>query len=429
MNKEKKFSVLGFFVWGIALLFFFYEFFLRVLPATSASLIIKSLDIGIQQFAVIGSAYYITYSLMQIPVGIFLDRFNPRILITIAAGLCSLGVFWFSFADGFFPAFMSRLLIGLGSSFGFVSLVYTTLNWFPKKHFAFLTGCGQFLGAIGPLAAGGPIAMLLEDFDGNWRLIFRFAAIFGFILTGLILIFFQGKPPSKDRVIFVDKKDPLLKRLKTLLIRPQVWWILLFAGMIYVSIPILGAFWGTSYLKTRGLSTASAASVISMIWIGYAVGSVVLGKFSDRMKRRKPMIALAAAIGLISGVLFLFLKMDKELLLSGILFFIGFAASGQNLAFALISEQSPKSVRATGIGLTNSSIMGTAAIMGPIVTTIIRHFTVDGKVSEMAFEKGFLILPISFGIALLVALFGIRETFCREQTTVHKVHNSYPSGV
>jgi len=383
---------------------------------------------SLEQFGIIGSAYYITYSFMQIPVGILLDRFSARVLITVASGLCAFGALWFGFAYEFFPAFVSRLLIGLGSSFGFVALLITTLNWFPKKHFAFLIGCGLFLGSIGPLVAGGPIAYVLKAVDGNWRVIFLWSAVFGFALTALILLFFQGKPTQNEKVIFVDVKDPLGKRLKTLLVRQQVWWVLLYGGMIYVTLPILGAFWGTSYLQTRGLPKTSAASVISMIWIGLAIGSPLFGKLSDRMKRRKPFVSLCAVIGVAGSLLFLFAPIENVYILSGLFFLIGLSGGGQTLAFALISEQAPTAVRATAMGLTNTAVMGTAAILGPFVTSIIRHFTIDGQVSEAAFEKGFLVLPICYSIALLVALFGLKETFCREQTEVHQVHSSYPTG-
>ena len=113
-----------------------------------AANIIDSLDLTVEQFSLIGSGYYITYSLMQIPVGMLLDRFAIRFLVTGACALCAFGTFCFSIAHGSTPAFVARLLIGAGSAFGFVGLMVMTLNWFPKKYFAFLLGWGQLLGAI-----------------------------------------------------------------------------------------------------------------------------------------------------------------------------------------------------------------------------------------------------------------------------------------
>lgn len=186
---------------------------------------------------------------MQFPVGVLLDKFSTKLWVTIAVITCAFGALWFSYAHSFLSAFISRMLIGFGSAFGFIFLMVVTINWFPKKYFAFLTGCGQFLGALGPLFAGAPIAFLLAKTQGDWRIIFFWIAIFGLILAIAIGLFFKDKPQKRNKIVFIDKKIPLKKRLAALLIRPQIWWILLYSGFVYVTLPLLGAFWGTSYLE------------------------------------------------------------------------------------------------------------------------------------------------------------------------------------
>ncbi len=424
LSKKKSLSSYSFFILGLAILFFLYEFFLRVLPATIAQNIINSLDMTIEQFAFIGSAYYLTYSIMQIPVGLLLDRFSAKKLVTGACALCALGIFWFSFAQTFLPAFFSRLLIGIGSSFGFVALVIVTLNWFPRKHFASLMGCSQFLGAIGPLAAGVPIALLLETVDGNWRLIFLWVGLIGFMLTGLLGLFFQGKPVVTNKIVFVDRIDSLGKRIKKLLMLSQVWCTFVYAGMVYVALPTLGAFWGISYLETRGLNKPVAALLISMIWVGLAIGSPLFGRISDMMKRRKPIIALCAAIGFLSSLVFIITPLNNVYYLGFLLFLIGLGSSGQNLSFAVMAEHAPESLQATAIGLNNTAIMGFAALIPPLVTMIIHHYIQDGLITVFAFSKGLIIIPICFSIAFLISAFGLRETFCRQQGTICKVQRS-----
>ncbi len=383
--------------------------------------IISSLDLTAEQFALIGSGYYITYSIMQIPVGMLLDRFPIRYLLTVACTLCALGTFWFSLAHESTPAFVARLLIGAGSAFGFVGLMVMTLNWFPKKYFAFLLGWGQLLGAIGPLVAGGPVALILNTVDGNWRLIFSGVALFGVGLTVLISIFLKGKPVSDDTIVFVDRYAPLRKRLKGLVTRSQVWWIVVFSSTIYFTMPMLGAIWGTSFLISKGIEKSTAAFVLSMIWIGLAVGSPLLGRFSDQIKRRKPFIILCSIIGIISSSLLLYAPFASNIELGFLFFLIGFGGSGQNLSFAMITENAPKSLRATALGLNNTIIMGFAATMPLCVTAFMKLSTHGGPLNEQAFIKGLTIVPICFTIALFVAIFGLRETFCRQQNTVHRL--------
>ncbi len=376
-----------------------------------------------EQFALIGSAYYLTYAFMQIPVGLLLDRFSVKLLVTSACAFCTLGTLWFSFADGFLGAFIGRLLIGLGSSFGFVGLMIVTLNWFPRRQFAFLVGCGQFFGAIGPLCAGTPIAWMLIAVNGDWRLIFRWVGIVGGILAVLIGIFFKGKPVNTSKVVFVDHVEPLRKRIVALLQSGPIWWILLYSATVYMSLPLIGAFWGTSFLEAKGFAKPAAAGIVSMVWLGLAVGSPLIGKISDLIKRRKPLIMLCGILGLISSTLILYTSIKSGLVLGSLFFLVGLGGSGQNISFAIITEYSPKSLKATALALNNTALMGFAAVVPPIVTYIMKNFTAGGNLTEAAFIKGLTVIPLSFSLALLIAVFAIRETFCRQQNTIHKMQS------
>ena len=93
----------------------------------------------------------------------------------------------------------SRLLIGVGSAFGFISLIVVTLNWIPSRYFAFVIGCAQFLGALGPMFAGAPIAIAMKALNGRWRIIFLAVALVGFILSALIAILCRASLKRKKQ--------------------------------------------------------------------------------------------------------------------------------------------------------------------------------------------------------------------------------------
>jgi len=424
LSKKHRFSIYSFFIWGLAILFFLYEFFLRVFPATISKDIVSGLDISLEQFALISSAYYITYSIMQIPVGILLDRFPFKTVVTMGAALCTLGAVWFAFSHSFLPAFAARLLIGSGSAFGFITLIVVTLNWFPKKNFAFILGCGQLIGASGPLIAGGPVALLL-GLVGDWRIIAFWVAIFGVGLTVLVGMFLEGKPVKDEEIPVIDKKIPLLKRISGLLRITQIWWVLVYAGTIYVALPILGAFWGTAYLEASGFEKPKAAFVISMIWLGLAIGAPLSGRLTDQMRKRKPTICLLAIIGGVSSSLILFGSITNEYYLAALFFLIGVAGTGQNISFALIAENAPKALRATAPAMNNTAIMGAGALLPLVVTLVMRYFSGGNVFSQAAFEKGLTLIPIGFSVALLVGLFAIKETFCRHRSEIHHLRQTH----
>ncbi len=419
---KKKVTFYAVFIWFLAILFYFYEFSMAMMPATISGNIINDMQISAEQFAMMGSAFFLTYSLMQLPVGIIYDRYGVRLFLTLACGVCTLGLFGFANADNFYSGVLSRLLIGFGSSFGFISLLILALNWFPRKYFGFLAGLGQMLGAVGPLLAGAPVAYLMVKVDNDWRMIFSHIAYFGAALTVLIALFVRTKPKSsQDDVVYLTKEAPLSKKLKQLLRIPQIWLTMLYAGAVYLSMPLLGAYWGTLYLQTRGFSKASSALMISMIWVGMALSCPIMGRLSDLVRRRKPFLLGSSFLGVVISLAILLLPVENLWVLSILFVTLGMASGGQSLSFATISDIAPEELRATAIGANNSMVNFFGAIFPPLVTWIMQEHKTEQIYTQADFTFGFFVMPIAYGIAFLIALIGIRETFCRAQQTVHYI--------
>lgn len=423
---KKKLSFLAFFVWWLASLFFLYEFFLQVFLSTVSKQIMQDLHLDASSYSLVAAAYYLPYSLMQIPVGILVDKFGARKLLTFSVISCAIGVFGFSMTHGFATAFTGRVFMGLGASSSYVSLLVLALNWFPKKHFALMVGVANLLGAMGPFLAGGPLSYLLGLFNNDWRLIMVSIGIFGIGLAIMIGIFVRNSPSrSKNAVIHLNpSQDSLLSQLKLLVNNRQAWVIVLFSGFIYVSLPLLGAYWGTGYLQSRGLSRTVAASLSSMLWVGYAIGAPLFGKISDSIKRRKTPLIIAAFIGVIASGLIVYLP-TSEVFIYGILFFsIGFASSGCSPAFAAISENVPKSLQATSIGFNNSMITFSAALIPPIISYLIEWGVPEGShhYTVANFQQGLFLMPIFYAVALFFSLFFLKETYCRSQHEIVKIH-------
>lgn len=416
------------FIWGLAALFFLYEFFLRVFVATISDTVISDLDLTAQQFATMGSGYYLIYGIMQLPVGILVERFGARFLLTIATFLAGLGGFWFAFTGGFLSGFLSRCFMGFGSSFAYVCLLVLALNWFPRRHFGLVVGISVFLGALGPMLAGGPLALILKIFHNNWRLVIGVIGLFGFFLAGIIGFFVRNAPPRRrGQIIHLDPyKDPLFKRLKAIALNPQVWFIGFYSGFIYVCLPLLGAYWGVNYLQSRGMSKSIAASITSMLWIGLAIGSPLLGKISDLIKRRKLILSACALIGIVVTIFAVYLPINSRPIYAALFFFIGLASSAQTISFAAIAEHVPPKLHPTAIALNNTVCVLSAAILPSFVSYFVGRSAaaqgeIEGQFQLIDFQAGFFLMPIFYGVAALFSFFFVRETFCRQQFETVKI--------
>ncbi len=415
-QNNKKISVLGLGIWLIAAGFFLYEFFLRTFVGTVAHQVIGDLHLTAETFALLGTAYFAIYGIMQIPVGILADKFGVKIVMTIALILCTIATFLFANSTGFPTAFISRLFMGFGSSFAFVCLLVIVLNWFPHKYFGFFAGLSQFIGTLGPLLAGGPLIALILKFHETWRAALMQIGAFGIILTVLTIIFVRNKPRhNAKQITYIQRTEPLLLQLRRLLTNPQVWLIALYSASVYVSIALLGAVWGTDYLEAKGFTQEIAAYMISAAWIGYAIGCPALGLFSDLIRRRKPALTFSALLGLISISLIIFDRTPNKIIFALAFFVFGIAAAGQNVGFAIIAEHVGPNVKSTALGLNNGMIAVFSAILPPLVSVFIIIPKGNVALTQDAFLVAFLSMPILYAIAMIISVFFIKETYCRPQ--------------
>lgn len=413
-KNEQKLSSLGLLIWLIGALFFLYEFFLRTFVGTLAHQIIPALKLTPELFALMGTAYYFSYALMQIPVGVLADRFGVKIILISASTVCALATFLFAHSNGFSSAFFSRILMGLGSAFAFVCLLVIAATWFPRRYFGFFAGASQFIGTMGPLLSGGPLVALLAKTHGNWRLTMSEIGAFGIALAVLILFFVKNKPRGGERaLIYLSLSIPLKTKLLRLARNTQAWWIAAYSATAYASLGLLGAVWGTDYLEARNLSQSSAANIISFSWLAYAIACPTLGAVSDKIKRRKPILISTACLGLVTGVLLLYLPTQNSVVYGLLFFCLGISATGQSLAFATISEHVDLEAKATALGLNNGTIMLFTGIV-PLSTAYFMEVSHNTSVLHN-FIIGLSIIPILYVVAIIISTVFIKETYCKPQ--------------
>ncbi len=84
-------------VWLPTALLFTYAFFHRVAPSVMIDPLMRDLGVGAAVLGNLSALYFYAYAGLQIPVGMAVDRWGPRRVLTIATGFCALGSLCFSF--------------------------------------------------------------------------------------------------------------------------------------------------------------------------------------------------------------------------------------------------------------------------------------------------------------------------------------------
>lgn len=405
----------GLVIWFICALFFLYEFFLRTVLGIIQEPLTQELNLSAVQFAMISStSYQVIYGLMQLPVGIIADRFELKKTLMGATLICSLATLGFAFAQGYTSALCYRFLMGLGSSFGFVCLLLAVYDWLPRKNIAFFIGLSQFIGTMGPILAAGPLNSFLITHSSSWRGLFLILAVIGASLFGLV-VYFVEQNPSQDEAFFTSPRpSSILINIRRLLRQKQVWYISLYSALVYFSLEYLSENEGISFLVNKGYSSAFSAYLISIAWMGYALGCPLLGYLSDKSQQRKPIMVFSIFCVLLSLGAIIYLPLTQTLL-SGCFFIFGMGASGQSIGFAIISEYCQASYLTIGLAFNNSLIMFYSAFSAPFIGYLLEHK--PAHIDPMVhYQKSFFVLIALVLFGLVFSLFFIKETFCKQVT-------------
>ncbi|MCF7791691.1 MAG: MFS transporter [Victivallales bacterium] len=416
---KEKITLIGVFIWSIAAVFFLYEFFLRTFLGSLEPQIMKSLHLNAETFSMIGACYYLTYGIMQVPVGLIVDRIGVKAAMVFATSLCGISAIAFGLSPDFICGFLSRLLMGFASSFAFICLLVIARTWFPKERFGFFAGLSQFIGTLGPIIAGGPLIMFLKYEHMDWRTFITGLGLFGFVLSFLCLIFVKSKKGVKeDQLVFAERKISLKRQLKSLFGNKQAWMVAIYSALIYTSIATLGAIWGTRVLIAKGLNQVHAAGAISVLWIGYAVGCPVTGLISDLMKKRREILIFVAILATFSIFALGIIDNGSFELFYFIFFCIGFSGGGQNVGFATIVEKTSDKLSAASMGL-NNGLMLLFDTVNPLIFGFLVMVTMTDRSSDAFTSQNFymalMYIPVLTAIALFLSIFFIKETYCKPQ--------------
>ena len=170
-------------VWLLASIFYAYQYIIRVMPNIMMTDIMDQFDIDAGIFGQFSGVYYIGYSLMHLPLGIMLDRFGPRKIMTICILLTVFGMAPMIYCDHWIMSIIGRLLIGIGSSAAIVGTFKIIRLTFEEKLFTRMLSFSVTIGLLGAIYGGGPIKVMYDAV--GYEAIIELSMLFGLLLAFL----------------------------------------------------------------------------------------------------------------------------------------------------------------------------------------------------------------------------------------------------
>jgi MFS transporter, ACS family, D-galactonate transporter len=183
--------------WGIAILLalgVLVNYFDRVNLSVAKDALHNEFGLTTSMFGVLSSAFNWTYGILQLPVGVLLDRFGIATVGRIGAFLWSVASFGSAISPGIGSLFASRLLLGVGEAPSFPGNAKAVGYWFPRQErslaTAFFDAAAKFGPAVGVLLVGA----LTVKF--GWRWSFAATGLISFLFFVAFYIFYRD--PKDD---------------------------------------------------------------------------------------------------------------------------------------------------------------------------------------------------------------------------------------
>jgi sugar phosphate permease len=414
-------------IWSLGALVYLVAFFQRVAPAVMTEQLMTEFALGGAALGNLSAFYFYAYVAMQIPTGLLADRWGPRKLLASGTAVAALGGALFALAPNFELAAIGRTLVGASVAVGFVSMLKLSSHWIAPNRFALVSGLLLMMGLIGGVIAGVPLRLAVDAF--GWRNVMAGFAVLTALLAIALWLFLRDDPVERGyESHFHDVAGkvshghtPILASLAEVLSFRNIWLMMLVPVGFSGAVLTFAGLWGVPWLRqVHGLDAKAAAAITSTMLVAWGIGGPLLGNWSTRIGRRKPIYLGTGVLALLGWMAVVWLPLPLPLLIV-VLAITGFVSGNIIIGFAWAKESVPLRLMGTASGVANMGpLMGGMFLQPAVGWMLDRQWT--GAMAggarlydATAWTSGFVLLAATVA-ASLVLLTLARESHCRQAT-------------
>ncbi len=381
--------------------------FLRNSIGVIAPNLAAELDMSPAEIGLLSSVFFIAFAAVQIPLGMALDRFGPRLCLMMGAAVTVLGAIVFASAPTPGMLIGGRALLGIGSSSAFMASLAVYARRFPPERFATLVGLQLGIGTFGTLIATAPLAFSTANIGwrGSFLLVGAFTLIVGIAVAIVVKDDRSALPARSERL------EESLAGILAVIRTPSLGRIFLMNLVVYSSFSMIVGLWGGPYLThIYGYTLEERGSLLLIPVLAQIIGALIWGPM-DRVLGSHKLPVLAGALS--SATALGFLALAGTLSQAGLIVWL--AAFGAVSAFGPLLVGHGRSLfplHLVGRGLTilNIGSMSGTFLVQTISGIVIGFFpaTTDGHYALSAYRLVFG-LQAAFILLACLAYSGTRD--------------------
>lgn len=272
--------------------------FYRVSNGVIAPELTHDLDLSARQLGWAGSAFFFALFAVQIPVGMWFDRFGPRRTVAALSLLAMLGSLWIARAADATDLIAGRTIVGVGCAASFMSVVFLCSRWFRPARLATVLSWVFAASNIGTLAAATPLAWIAGTV--GWRHGFLGLAAVTLLVAVGFYVFVRDRPPEA-RGAEPRKETPaeILRGLWEVWRTPGLLPVLSMHFFAYATMLTVLGVWGGPYLyDVHRLDGVARGNVLLAMGVAQILGILAYGPMDRVLRSRKKVVFGGAAISM-----------------------------------------------------------------------------------------------------------------------------------
>lgn len=263
--------------------------FLRSAPAVIAPNLRAELGLTPGELSSLPAAIFLGAALMQLPVGVFLDKFGPRRTMAALFSLAALGSIVFSAAQGVLTLALGLFLIGCGAAPVFMGVIVLLSRWVARDRLATGTAISIAVGGAGMLLSASPFAAAVELY--GWRTSLLVVGLFSLVVAVALLIMVRDRPEDAPQPASSETLLETVMGLRSVLRDVRIY---SFAAVTAVSVGALVTIrnlWIGPYLNdVFDLDIIARGNVIFAVSLTWIIAAVLYGPLDRKFDTRRGVV-------------------------------------------------------------------------------------------------------------------------------------------
>lgn len=365
---------------------FFLSYLFRNVNAVIAKDLAAEFSLSPADVGLLTSLYLLSFAAMQVPVGVFLDRYGPRRVVAALLCIAGLGALGFGLAGSLGELALGRALIGLGVSACLMGSMKAFTLWFPLSRLATLNGWMIAFGGLGGLAATSPLEALLGPL--GWRAVFVGMAA-GCALAAAAIFFIVPEKPLPGAG---ERWGAAFARMGRVFGSQSFWRIGLPLMVCHGAYQAMQGLWLAPWLiDVGGLARAAMAAHMFATALAYAIGALFFGWLADflgdRGVSRLGLYKLGTAMAVAAFIAIAFDLVPAKMPL---LMVYGFSTISGALSYALLTRHFPPEMTGRVNTAANVAFFFVSFLCQIGIGVVLRLFAVvDGRYAPDGYMLAF----------------------------------------